>query len=223
MNYTKSIICLANSRKLNGKCIAGLEFEDRQVGGWIRPVSNSPNGEIGAFDCPMENGAEPNLLDILRIPMFEPRPNGFQNENHLIDNGYYWVKEGVFAKQNLPHYCKEPNPLWVNGFHSTNGINDRIPEMRASQLTNSLVLIEPRQLTIVIIPGYKRGQLQTRGEFCVAGETYNLGVTDPAIEYTYSLRGTGRYTCQQRSVACISIGEPFDGFCYKLVASIIFL
>ena len=223
MNYTKSIICLANSRKLNGKCIAGLEFEDRQVGGWIRPVSNRSNGEIVAFDCPMENGAEPNLLDILRIPMVEPRPNGFQTENHLIDNGYYWVKEGFFAKQYLPHYCKEPNPLWVNEFHSTNGFNDRIPEMRASRLTNSLVLIEPQQLTITVVPGYNRGQLKTRAEFSVAGEIYCLVVTDPAIENQYRPYGVGRYTFPSRPIACISIGEPYRGFCYKLVASIISL
>ena len=223
MNYTKSIICLANSRKLNGKCIAGLEFENRQVGGWIRPVSNNPNGELSSSDTAMENGDEPKLLDILKIPLVEPRQYGFQTENHLIDDRYYWEREGVFATQYLPHYCKEPNSLWVNGFHSTNGINDRIPVAIANRLTNSLVLIEPQQLTIAIIPGYKRGQLQTRAEFCVAGETYCLGVTDPTIEYMYRLHGTGRYICQQRSVACISIGEPFDGFCYKLVASIIFL
>lgn len=223
MNYSKSIICLANSRKWKGQCIAGLEFEDRQVGGWIRPVGSNPNGELTVFDRPMENGDEPKLLDILRIPLVEPRPNGFQTENHLIDNRYYWVREGVFAKQYLPHYCKEPNPLWVNGFHSTNGINDRIPETIANQLANSLVLIEPQQLTIAIIPGYKRGQLQTRAEFCVAGVTYCLSVTDPAIEDMYRPYRPGRYACQQRSVACISIGEPFDDFCYKLMASIIFL
>lgn len=223
MKYTKSIICLANSRKLNGKCIAGLEFEARQVGGWVRPVSNSPTGEIAAFYRPMGNGAEPRLLDILRIPMVEPRPYAFQTENHLIDIGYHWVKEGVFAKEYLPHYCKEPNELWVNGFSSTNGYNDRIPEELANRLTNSLVLIEPQQLTVSVVPGYNRGQLKARAEFSVAGEIYCLVVTDPVIEDLYRPYGVGRYTLQNRSVACISIGEPYRGFCYKLVASIILL
>lgn len=217
MNYAKSIICLANSRKMSGKCIAGLEFEERQVGGWIRPVSSRPDGEITVLDRPMENGAEPELLDILRVPMIEPRPSGCQTENHLVDNRFYWVKEGVFAKQYLLHYCEAPNPLWVNGFHS---FNDRIPEMRASRLPNSLVLIEPQQLMITVVRGY-RGQLQVRAEFSVAGATYNLGVTDPEIENLYRPYGEGRYTYGQRAVACISIGEPFNEFCYKLVASII--
>ena len=220
MNYAKTIICLANSRKMSGKCIAGLEFEDRQVGGWIRPVSIWPDGEITVSDRPMENGAEPELLDILRIPMIEPRAYGCQTENHLIDNGFYWGKEGVFAKEYLPHYCCAPNPLWVNGFNSSNGINDRIPEARASSLPNSLVLIEPQQLIITVIRGY-RGRLQVRAEFSVAGETYCLGVTDPSIEELYRPNGEGRYTYLLPAVACVSIGEPYKGFCYKLVASII--
>jgi len=139
MNYVKRIICLANSRKMSGRCIAGLEFEESQVGDWIRPVSSRPDGELTIFDWPMEDGTEPGLLDILRIPMIEPRPNGCQTENHLIDNGFYWEKEGVFAKQYLLHYCEAPNPLWVNEFSSSNGINDRIPEEWASSLSNSLV------------------------------------------------------------------------------------
>jgi len=220
MNYSKTIICLANSRKMSERCIAGLEFEGRQVGGWIRPVSKRSEGEITAFDRSLENGAEPGLLDILRIPMIEPRPNGFQTENHLIDNRFYWVKEGVFAKENLLHYCEAPNPLWVNGFCSSNGINDRIPELMASRLPNSLVLIEPQQLTIAVVRGY-RGKLQIRAEFGVAVETYCLGVTDPAIEYHYRRMGEGRYTYPTRAAACISIGEPFNAYCYKLVASII--
>lgn len=220
MNYSKIIICLANSRKMSGRCIAGLEFEGRQIGGWIRPVSSRSEGEITAIDRPMENGAEPGLLDILRIPMIEPRPTGSQTENHLIDNRFCWVKEGVFAKEYLLHYCEAPNPLWVNGFSSSNGINDRIPELMASRLPNSLVLIEPQQLTIAVVRGY-RGRLTIRAEFGVAGETYCLGVTDPAIEYHYRRRGEGRYPYRTRAAACISIGEPFYAYCYKLVASII--
>lgn len=220
MNYEKTIICLANSRKMSERCIAGLEFEGRRVGGWIRPVSSRAEGEISASDRSIENSAEPGLLDILRIPMIEPRPNGFQTENHLIDNRYDWVKEGVFAKEYLLHYCEAPNPLWVNGFCSSNGINDRIPELMASRLPNSLVLIEPQQLAIAVVRGY-RGRLQIRAEFGVAGETYCLGVTDPTIEYHFRRKGEGRYTYPSRAAACISIGEPFNTFCYKLVASII--
>lgn len=191
-----------------------------QVGGWIRPVSSGLHGEISDYDQTLENGTKPTLLDIVEIHMIEPRSEGCQTENHLIDDNFYWQIVGRFPKQRLLQYCTAPNPLWVNGFHSTNGTNDRIPERRAASLPSSLVLVEPTQLTIEVARGYA-GRKQVRAEFGVAGEVYNVSVTDPAIEGQYRSLGEGYYTYPQRAVACISIGEPFDGYCYKLVASII--
>src|SRR5271166_917706 len=91
-SYTKTIICLANSRKLAGRCIAGKEIASGNIGVWVRPVSKSLMGELSEEDRRFENGQDPSLLDVIRIPMIEPRPHGFQAENHLIDDGYYWAK-----------------------------------------------------------------------------------------------------------------------------------
>jgi hypothetical protein len=43
---TKRIICLANSRKLSGRCLAGREFVDGCAGDWIRPVSSREHEEV---------------------------------------------------------------------------------------------------------------------------------------------------------------------------------
>jgi hypothetical protein len=136
MNYTKRIICLATSRKMSGRCIAGLEIADSQVGGWIRPVSNRSSEEISLLDRRFGNGSEPEILDILEIPMIQPRPHSCQIENHLIDDEHYWVKVGEFSRQQLLQLCEVPAPLWVNGFHSYNGINDRMPEDQADTLNS---------------------------------------------------------------------------------------
>ena len=193
MSYIKRIVCLANSRKLSGTCVAGLEVTGVQVGGWIRPVSSRLHGEISDYDQTLENGARPTLLDIVEIHMIEPRPDGCQSENHLIDDSLYWQIMGRFPKQRLLQYCTAPNPLWENGLRSTNGTNDRIPERRAASLPSSLVLVEPTQLTIVVAQGHK-GRRQVRAVFGVAGEVYNLGVTDPAIEGQYRSLAEGYYT-----------------------------
>ena len=34
----KEFICLANSTKLRGKCVAGKVIEKTKIGQWIRPV-----------------------------------------------------------------------------------------------------------------------------------------------------------------------------------------
>ena len=44
MSDWKRIVCLANSRKLSGRCVAGREWSEKQgAGDWIRPVSERDN------------------------------------------------------------------------------------------------------------------------------------------------------------------------------------
>jgi hypothetical protein len=93
VKYTKTIICLANSRKITGRCVAGKEVTGSKIGAWIRPVSVRPTGELSEEDRRFQDGKDPRLLDVIRIPMTEPQPDGFQTENHLIDDRYYWTKE----------------------------------------------------------------------------------------------------------------------------------
>ena len=46
----KRIVCLANSRKLGGRCIAGKELlADGVSGSWIRPVSHREFEEVFRF------------------------------------------------------------------------------------------------------------------------------------------------------------------------------
>jgi len=126
---------------------------------------------------------------------------------------------GEFSKQQLLQYCRTPNPLWINGYDSVHGRNDRIPEQQMGSLLNSLVLVEPQQLRIEI--ELRAATLRVRAEFRVAGQIYNLGVPDPVVERQCLARAEGFRTYKNRAVACISIGEPYKGYCYKLVASII--
>lgn len=46
MPYTKRIVCLANSRKYKGSCVAGKEIMGNAFGGWVRPVSKKVHGEL---------------------------------------------------------------------------------------------------------------------------------------------------------------------------------
>ena len=46
MQGVKRIVCLANSRKMHGRCVAGREWRDGLAGQWIRPVSNREQQEV---------------------------------------------------------------------------------------------------------------------------------------------------------------------------------
>lgn len=56
------IICIANSRKLSGRCIAGLRIDGK---GWIRPVSESPEGTLFQEHYILKDGSEAQVLDVL--------------------------------------------------------------------------------------------------------------------------------------------------------------
>jgi hypothetical protein len=130
MPYQKTIVCLANSRKMSGRCIAGKEIDNHGCfGGWIRPVSDRPTQEISEEERQFQNGCDPRLLDIVQIEMLEARPHAPQLENHLIDARQYWVNRGRVTWDELKAAIDEVNgQLWLNGFSSYNGTNDRIPE-----------------------------------------------------------------------------------------------
>lgn len=219
MGYSKRIVCLASSRKLSGRCIVGREISGSAVDPWVRPVSSRVNEEISLEERKFEDGSQPTLLDVLEIPMIEPRPHSCQVENHLIDDKYYWSKIDEFPRSSLRGLSENPSTLWINGHDSYNGINDRIPESEADSLASSLVLIEPEQLVICVERGLKK--LQVRATFRFRGKRYKLTVTDPDIERSYLKQGEGDYGYEQPAVACVSIGELFEGYRYKLVASII--
>jgi len=80
----RRIICLANSYKHNERCIAGIDIES---GAWVRLVSNRKDRAI-AGTMRLINGKEPQLLDILEIPLENHGPDeGCQPENRLLKPG----------------------------------------------------------------------------------------------------------------------------------------
>ncbi len=182
MAYTKTIACFANSRKINGRCIAGREWDGQRFGPWIRPISAAAKGEVG-HERFYGGGGDPNLVDIIEMLLVEHCPHGCQTENHLIDPSQRWVKRGSLNWNQLSSAVEEVSgPLWVNGNSTYNGLNDRIEEGIAATLPNSLVLVRAENVTLIVgTEGAVFGNphRRVRGHFSLAGEKYVLAVTDP--------------------------------------------
>jgi hypothetical protein len=70
-----TIVCLANSRKLSGRCLAGKVPE---TGVWFRPVSARPDAAINLGERRYDDGSEPGLLDVVDVPFTVARPSPFQ-------------------------------------------------------------------------------------------------------------------------------------------------
>ena len=224
MHDLKRVVCLANSRKLTGRCIAGREWiEEQGAGNWVRPVSARENQEVSEYERQYEDGSDPRVLHIIDIPVLEPQPKNYQTENWLLDPDYYWEKAGVFSRRDLPELVDPIAPLWIDGQSTYQGRNDRILLESADSVSDSLRLIHVEELNLAVFkPGEAFGNPKRRvqGRFSHAGTRYALWVTDPEYERAYLARLDGTYDIGECYLT-ISLGEPYEGYCYKLIAAII--
>lgn len=224
MNFTKQIVCLANSRKHSGRCIAGKEVLEQGFGGWIRPISARQSAEISEEERRYKDGTSPRVLDIIQIPMISAAPHLYQTENFVIDAHCYWSKTGTVSWNALKPLLDEPASIWTNGDSTYYGANDRMKLDVAGRHNHSLVLIQPSGLKIhVTTEGAEFGnpRRRVRAAFRYQGEFYRLIVTDPVAECAFLGKDDGIHALED-AYLCVSLGEAHtDGSCYKLVAAII--
>ena len=124
---------------------------------------------------------------------------------------------------DLPVFVDDERPLWLDGFRTHQGRNDRVPLSEMARMEGSLRLVEVDELTLAVFaPGEAFGNRKRRVQGCFrhAGQDYALWVTDPICERHYLAKLDGDYRLE-RCFLTISLGEPYDGYCYKLIAAVI--
>jgi Dual OB-containing domain len=222
MSYRKTLLCLANSRKTGGFCVAGKEMAGSRPGSWIRPVSARSGEEISVSEQRYHDGRRLAVLDIVQIAFSKAVPDGHQIENELIKPGVRWQRVRRAKWSEVERAVDNVDALWHNGVSSGGGENDQVPSEIAAKSTRSLYLIRPERLRLVVETREWGGRTRrvVRAVFAYGGRRYNLQLTDPEFEEAYKRKGEGRYTLKG-SLLCVSLGKVFQGFAYKLVAAII--
>ena len=105
----------------------------------------------------------------------------------------------------------------------TNGRNDKVPLEIADSVGDSLKLIHVDDLQLSVFrPGEAFGNSKRRvqGRFSHGGTCYCLWVTDPVCERQYLAKLDDTYSIGECFLT-VSLGEPYGGAAYKLIASII--
>lgn len=219
----KKILCLANSRKPGGRCVAGKIYDIGQPGSWIRPVSARPSEEVSEIERQYDDGMEPSLLDIIEIPVKKKNQKDFQIENFIIEDKKRWVKTGTVSKVKLRRWTDDPEKLWLNNSSSYSGLNDRVSFEDSDSLRGSLYFIELNDLKLrVFAPGsdFDNPKRRVQAKFTFNGLQYHLRVTDPVIERHYLADDDGTFSVGE-AFATISLTRSFDDYCYKLVVALI--
>jgi hypothetical protein len=215
----KELICLANSYKRGGRCVAGLATDGS---GWLRAVSPTPDGTLQMDDLLLDDGTEPALLDVIQVGFQAPRPALHQPENHVID-GQPWR----LRARPLPPNCRNVlrQAIQTNG-PILGDHKDRVPHVtfQAKPAPASLALIASVRTELYRRRG-PNGKWQARGHFRLANDlrVYDFPLTDPlwvprivASDDLVEVEESG-----QRVLLTISLSEPWEGQCYKLVAAVV--
>lgn len=218
MSRDVRMVCLAYSRKYASHCIAGKYRSVAEQWMWIRPVSRMEHGQLTDNVVRLGNGRVPQLLDEIELRLAGPAQHSYQRENQLVDQGSAWLWRGAFPRADLAGLCDSPDTLWTN----CGGKNDRIDERVAIKcIEQSLYLIAPEELRLCVVRK-QGGRLQARARFVYRGEQHDLAVTDHWVENHRSLQDvTDVDLSGEQLQLCVSLGEPLEGICYKLVAGVI--
>ena len=186
-------------------------------------MSARENREVSEYERQYEDGSDPRVLDIIAIPLRQPQPEGYQSENWLLDGEFYWRKTGTYSILELPIFLDLETDLWLDGFSTFNGINDKIPLEAAESLQRSLRLIQVDRLDLSVFAlgeAFGNAKRRVQGQFDYGGSRYALWVTDPRYERKYLAKLDGTYRLGPCYLT-ISLGEPYQGACFKLIAAII--
>lgn len=199
-----NIVVLANSVKHSEHCVAGKTLLTKK---WIRLVSSNDGAELSKAQASCSNPhgvfvVKPLQKVELGVSHHAPLIN--QPENHVIDNTQ-WVQKYKIDDDQVSPLLDNPDDLWGEG--------DRVSyssvECGNDSISQSLFLVKVENLKLYLNTYNKR-----RAAFSYNGVEYNLAVTDPRFDAITS------QNIPIQNILCISLGEAYEGNCFKLVATI---
>ncbi len=209
-------VCLANSFKEGGRCLAGIELDANNnpliVNGhpkWIRPICNTPHGEVHTHLV-----SHINILNIIEVEITTSLGiNNYQSENvYFRENSLRVV--GNYNSLDLDRLCDNRNLIFGN---RGKAVSDEVIKSTTFSLmfikVNTFEVIEktyednPNRPQIRLVFSYKENQ-------------YDLPVTDPVFLHSYQSNPHFLENCNQIYVS-LSLAVEWKGWYYKLIAGII--
>ena len=199
-------LCLANSRKPPARCVAGL---DLATGMWLRPVSDENNGGLSVNQALIQvdgrlRGIQP--LDVVEFDKSQSLPGVGQPENVARGQGEWVYKRRLFTSELVGLF--ESNPYLLQDRY------DRVLEQNSQQVKSSLCLVSVMDPEFKLNPS-NRDQL--RAHFKFRNHEFNLAVTDDSTWVNQAKIDARRFS-QGRWAFTVSLGTPFNGSLFKLVA-----
>jgi len=217
------LICLANSYKWNNRCVAGLRVDG---GGWVRPVSDKEHGELQYSQYRLPDHSEPHLFDVIRVGLSHRRPLPHQPENWLMDHSE-WI---LLERPASADHARVAAAALFRGALLFGNAGRSVPhaQFRGRPARESLALVKPAGIRWRTEFNTYELRNMPRVLFHLGDVSYDLPLTDPAYAGPLQRRDEGEYRSSDLGIPedstilfTISLGDPLDGICYKLVAAVL--
>jgi len=207
------IICLANSWKEGGRCVAGI---DPATGRWVRPVSREGHGQLSLSETRVHvsgsSARQIEPLDLAELGNVRSCPIPGQPENvELLPGSMKFIRKVEAAA--IDRYV-------VRGREILHGTGSFVDCEQAAGVRSSLALIRVDDPQFVVRHNKFRQQLRVL--FDREGVAYDLPVTD-ASAWANQARIDPDHFSVGRWYLTVSLGVPFHEKMYKLVACAIFV
>ena len=211
----KQIVCLANSKKFGGRCVAGVELTEDGRGPWIRPVSTVQGGAV-PLPVALEDGENLQLLDIIEVTLLGHHPDACHVENWLYDTGQRWTKVGTFDPAALGDLVDRPQDIWGTG---TGWCNSAVNSPESEALGSSLLLVRAKNARM-FVKKWPQGDTSVAVEFDYENDQYEFKVTDPDQKARYVQEGEGYHRLRGGVFVCASLTELRGDERTKLAAAV---
>jgi len=228
----KKVFVLANSIKKHQRCIAGREIvrhpDGKEYWGeWIRPVTLHDEGAVSISECRLQDDTIPVPLDVIHIPITSCENNSAQPENWYIERNTRWAKIRTFTNNAAQKLIETPENLWLEPRVK----QDRVTPQHLLSRKNyqSIYLIRPENFHFFVEVNSWDGvdKKRVRGIFNYNRQAYDFSMTDPLVRTKYfpdfGKVPSGKVDLVKNDdlIICVSLTPEFNGYHYKVVATVI--
>ena len=198
-------VVFASSIKHGGRCIVAKDFDSKK---WFRFVSDENGSAIPYKKAMFYNGLYKKSyylipLKVVSFPIDSESPILGQPENVILGNGAINQVE-PFVINDISSFLDNPDDLWGKG----------VSDEDVSTITQSIYLIKPKNAKLESEINEFDGKTKRYVSFKYNMIDYRLPCTDPKFDSLLK----ENFSVQ---ALCISLGENFNGYHYKIVASIL--